>query len=78
MLTYPDKKLIHDVNVTDGMRFGGPQGFTRTRIITFWVGQVGPFTVVLDYMNYNAANIDAAFEQEIATLRAAGVVLAQQ
>jgi hypothetical protein len=74
MLLPQDKKLIHDITITDGIRFGGPQGFVRTRVLTFYVGTQGPFTHVLDLVNYNAGAIEAAYEQELCTLRAAGVI----
>jgi hypothetical protein len=77
MLSAADRKLIHDVAISDGLRFGGAGGVVRTRVLTFSVGTQGPFTHVLDLVNYNAANIEAAYEQELTTLRAAGVPLTQ-
>jgi hypothetical protein len=78
MLSRQDRALIQNVQIADGVRFGGPQGFIRTRVLTFYVGTQGPFTHVLDFVDYNAANIEAAYEQEVTTLRAAGVPFRQK
>jgi hypothetical protein len=78
MLSRQDRALIKNVQIADGVRFGGPQGFLRTRVLSFYVGTQGPFTHVLDLVDYNAANIEAAYEQEVNTLRAAGVNFGQQ
>jgi len=78
MLSHQDRALIQNVQITDGIRFGGGRGFIRTRVITFMVGTQGPFTHVLDLADYNAANIEAAYEQEVTVLRAAGVAFGQQ
>jgi hypothetical protein len=78
MLSRQDRALIHDVLVTDGLRFGAPGGVIRTRVLTFYVGKQGPFTYVLDLVNYSAENIEAAYEREVNTLRGAGVTLADQ
>lgn len=75
MLSHQDRALIKNVQITDGIRFSGPQGFIRTRAITFSVGTQGPFTHILDFADYNPANIEAAYEKEVTTLRAAGVAL---
>ena len=78
MLTNQDRALVRDVVITDGVRFSGPQGFIRTRVLTFKVGNQGPFTYVLDLVDYNAASIEAAYERELSVLRAAGVKLEDQ
>lgn len=78
MLSHQDRALINQVQISDGLRFGGGGGFVYTRVLKFYVGTQGPFTHVLDLVNYNAANIEAAFEQEVCTLKAAGVILTQQ
>jgi hypothetical protein len=77
MLLPQDKKLIRNVQVSDGIRFAGGSGFIRTRVLTFYVGEQGPFTATLDLVNYNPASIEAVYANEIASLRAAGIIPAQ-
>jgi hypothetical protein len=77
MLSRQDRACIKNVQIADGVRFGPGLGFIRTRVLTFMVGTQGPFTHVLDLVDYNAANIEAAYEQEVSTLKAAGVNFGQ-
>jgi hypothetical protein len=77
MLSRQDRALIQNVQIADGVRFGPGLGFIRTRVLTFMVGNQGPFTHVLDLVDYNAENIAAAYEKEVTTLRAAGVNFGQ-
>lgn len=74
-LSPEDRKLIHDVSVMDGVRFTGAAGFIRTRILTYYVGTSGPFTAVLDLIDYTPQKIEDVYAQEIASLRAAGAKL---
>ncbi len=47
---------------------------TRAKLITFMVGQHGPFTLRYQASEYNQATVEAAIQREVDTLRALGAI----
>jgi hypothetical protein len=74
MLSSEDRKLIHDVTVSDAVSFNSTQGILRARNITFYVGKLGPFTRTVALVDYNAQKLDELYAQELVGLRAAGAL----
>jgi len=74
MISDADKKIVRIVGVTDGVQFGGGQGFTRTRVVKFTVNDTGPYSLTFTLANYTPDNIWRAIGAEIETLRGIGAL----
>lgn len=67
--------LVQIVSVKDSPGFDiGTLRARTNKIVTFMVGDHGPFTLTYDASDYNAERVQQDIQKEVDTLRAIGAV----
>lgn len=74
MISDADRQLVKITGVSSGIAFGGVGGMLRTRVVTFTVGDRGPFSLAFLLVDYTPAKVWDAIGGEIATLRGIGAL----